>query len=186
MSQHAPPQLKPLEERLYEYACDIVDTWSFDTMKEYAETEIHEEIKTKFLYEPSKLEQEMKDFYEENKPSKNKKFKEITIIHEYTVVIEDKITVPVDANIDDVYVKWGNIDLLETYDEDTLEPIEPKCVGTIKSNLNYEMDFKRPDAVLAHDGERVLVSYGTNSEEAENFWQEILNNRNKLKGENNA
>ena len=189
MSQHAPPQLKPLEERLYEYACDIVDTWSFDTMKEYAETEIHEEIKNKFLYEPSKLEQEMNEFYEENKPSKNKKFKEITILHDYSVTIEDKIMVPVDANIDDVYIKWGNITLLEDQNNDDpsfSEGTEPECVGYIESNLNYEMDFKRPDSVLAHDGEKVLVSYGTDSEETEKFWQEMLNNRNKLKGEDNA
>lgn len=186
MSQHTPPQLNPTRQRLYEYACDIVDSWSFDTMKEYAETEIHKEIESKFLYNPNDLEKEMNEFYEKNLPSKNKKFKEVTVIHEYSIAIEDKITVPVDANIDDVYVKWGNIDLLETFDDESLDPIEPKCVGTIKSNLNYEMDFKRPDAVLAHDGERVLVSYGTDSEEAEKFWQEILNNRKKLKGENNA
>ena len=186
MSQHTPPQLKPLEERLYEYACNIVDSWSFDTMKEYAETEIHEEIKTKFLYEPSKLEQEMKEFYEENKPSKNKKFKEVTIIHEYTVAIEDKITVPVDAIIDDVYIKWGNIDLLASFDEDSLAPVEQKCVGTIKSNLNYEMDFKRPDSVVVFDENKVLVSYGDNAEGNEKAFQSILDRKNKLKGEDNA
>jgi hypothetical protein len=181
--------MNPIRERLYKYACDIVDSWSFDTMKEYAEAEIHKEIETKFLYDPGVMEQEMHDFYEENKPPQNKRFKEVTILHDYSVTIEDKITVPVDANIDDVYIKWGNITLLENQNNDDPainQATEAECVGYTESNLNYEMDFKRPDSVLAHDGEKVLVSYGTDAEETEKFWQEMLKNRNKLKGENNA
>ena len=180
MSQHTPPQLNPTRQRLYEYACDIVDSWSFDTMKEYAETEIHKEVESKFLYNPNDLEEEMNEFYEENKPSRNKKFKEVTVIHEYSVVIEDKITVPVDAKIDDAYIKWGNIDLLESSD---LDFNEQKCVGTTKSDLHYEMDFKRPDTVLVHDENKVLVSYGDNAEGNEKAWQGMLDRKNKSKGE---
>ena len=182
MSQHTPPQINPIRERLYKYACDIVDSWSFDTMKEYAEAEIHKEIETKFLYDPGKMEQEMHDFYEENKPSQNKRFKEITILHDYSVTIEDKIMVPVDANIDDAYIKWGRITLLENQNNDDPaldQNTESEEVGFIESNLNYEMDFKRPDSVLVHDGEKVLVSYGTDAEETEKFWQEMLDNRKK-------
>jgi phosphoenolpyruvate synthase/pyruvate phosphate dikinase len=174
--------MNPIRERLYKYACDVVDSWSFDTMKEYAETEIHKEIETKFLYDPGKMEQEMHDFYEENKPSQNKRFKEITILHDYSVTIEDKIMVPVDANIDDAYIKWGRITLLENQNNDDPaldQAAESEEVGFIESNLNYEMDFKRPDSVLVHDGEKVLVSYGTDAEETEKFWQEMLDNRKK-------
>jgi hypothetical protein len=174
--------MNPIRERLYKYACDIVDSWSFDTMKEYAETEIHKEIETKFLYDPGKMEQEMHEFYEENNPSQNKRFKEITILHDYSVTIEDKIMVPVDANIDDAYIKWGRITLLENQNNDDLvfdQTTESEEVGFIESNLNYEMDFKRPDSVLVHDGEKVLVSYGTDAEETEKFWQEMLDNRKK-------
>ena len=183
MSQHTPPQLNPTRQRLYEYACDIVDSWSFDTMKEYAETEIHKEIESKFLYNPNDLEKEMNEFYEGDEPSRNKKLKEVTVIHEYSVVIEDKITVPVDAKIDDAYIKWGNIDLLETLDEDSISPIDQKCVGTTKSDLHYEMDFKRPDAVLVHDENKVLVSYGDNAEGNEIAWQGMLDRKNKSKRE---
>ena len=158
MSQHTPPQLESIEEKLYKYACDIVDSWSFDTMKEYAEAEIHKEVISKFSEKPVSLTKEMMNFYEGDEPSINKKFKEVTVIHEYSVVIEDKITVPVDAKIDDAYIKWGNIDLLETLDENSISLTDQKCVGTTKSNLDYEMDFKRPDTILVHDENNVLVS----------------------------
>jgi hypothetical protein len=128
------------------------------------------------------MEQEMHEFYEENKPSQNKRFKEITILHDYSVTIEDKIMVPVDANIDDAYIKWGRITLLENQNNDDPaldQTTESEEVGFIESNLNYEMDFKRPDSVLVHDGEKVLVSYGTDAEETEKFWQEMLDNRKK-------
>ena len=183
MSQHTPPQLNPMSHTLYEYACDIVDSWSFETMKEYAETKIYEEVETKFMNKPVALQEEMNEFYEENKPSRNKKLKEVTVIHEYSVVIEDKIKVPVDAKINDAYIKWGNIDLLETLDEDSISPTDQKCVGTTKSDLHYEMDFKRPDTILVHDENNVLVSYGENAEGNERAWQGMLNRKNKSKGE---
>ena len=188
MSQHTPPQMNPIRERLYKYACDIVDSWSFDTMKEYAETEIHKEIETKFLYDPGKMEQEMHEFYEENKPSQNKRFKEITIIHEYSVAIEDKIMVPVDAKIDDAYIKWGRITLLENQNNDDPafnQATESEEVGFIESNLNYEMDFKRPNSVIVFDENKVLVSYGDNAEGNEKAFQGILDRKNKLKGVSN-
>ena len=62
-----------MRHTLYEYACDIVDSWSFETMKEYAETKIYEEVETKFMNEPLALQEEMNEFYEENEPSRNKK-----------------------------------------------------------------------------------------------------------------
>ena len=45
------------------------------------------------------------------------------------------------------------------------------------------MDFKRPDTILVHDENKVLVSYGENAEGNEKAWQGMLDRKNKSKGE---
>jgi len=57
------PAWDDLNERVYKYACDIVDSWSFETMKEYAETKIIDELLDKVKISPFSLHQEMEKFY---------------------------------------------------------------------------------------------------------------------------
>jgi len=118
--------------------------------------------------------------------NKKPKYKQVTVLHEYIVTIEDKITVPADANVDDAYIKWGNISLFEDQANDDSGETEQECVGSLESNFHHEIDFKRPATVLVHDEENVLVSYGRDAEENKKFWQSMLDNRKNRKGENNA